>query len=39
MKGKLAPKLQEEISEVFLQNISGITDLIKENFQQIKENN
>ena len=37
MKDALGQQIHEEISRGFIDNISGIADIIKENFSQIRE--
>ena len=36
---QLGQQIQQEISKGFLENISGMTKLIQENFSQMKESN
>ena len=37
--GLLGPQIQQEISKGFLENISGLTQLIESRFKQLEENN
>ena len=37
MKDELGQQIHEQISRGFLENISGIAEIIKENFSQMKE--
>ena len=39
MEEQLGQQIQQEISKGFLENISGITKLIQDNFSQMKESN
>jgi hypothetical protein len=37
IKDALGEQMHEEISKSFLENIAGITEIIKENFSQMRE--
>ena len=39
IEASLGEQIQQEISKGFLENISGITKLIQDNFAQMKESN
>ena len=39
IEASLGQQIQQEISKGFLENISGITKLIQDNFAQMKESN